>query len=79
MDVAVAEGARITLLAPLVTHRKGEFRDLLGGRFTLFAIHDFNPALPWFFYRYTQAVVHGLVMKGFQGHMEQAAEGGPML
>ena len=56
-----------------------EFRDLLGGRFTLFAIHDFNPALPWFFYRYTQAVVHGLVMKGFQGHMEQAAEGGPML
>ena len=56
-----------------------EFRDLLGGRFTLFAIHDFNPALPWFFYRYTQAVVHGLVMKGFQGHMEQAAEGGPLL
>jgi hypothetical protein len=56
-----------------------EFRDLLGGRFTLFAIHDFNPALPWFFYRYTQAIIHGLVMKGFQGHMEQAAEGGPML
>lgn len=56
-----------------------EFRDLLGGRFTLFAIHDFNPALPWFFYRYTQAIVHGLVMKGFQGHMEQAAEGGPTL
>jgi len=56
-----------------------EFRDLPGGRFTLFAIHDFNPALPWFFYRYTQAVIHGLVMKGFQGHMEQAAEGGPML
>ncbi len=56
-----------------------EFRDLLGGRFTLFAIHDFNPALPWFFYRYTQAVVHGLVMKGFQGYMEQSAEGGPML
>jgi nucleoside-diphosphate-sugar epimerase len=56
-----------------------EFRDLLGGRFTLFAIHDFNPALPWFFYRLTQAVVHGLVMKGFQGYMEQKAEGGPML
>ncbi len=30
VEVAVAEGARITLLAPLVTHRKGEFRDLLG-------------------------------------------------
>ena len=56
-----------------------EFRDLLHGRFTLFAIHDFNPALPWYFYRFTQAVIHGLVMKGFQGHMEQHAEGGPML
>lgn len=56
-----------------------EFRDLLDGRFTLVAIHDFNPALPWFFYRFTQAVIHGLVMKGFQGHMEQAAEGGPRL
>ncbi len=56
-----------------------EFRDLLQGRFTLFAIHDFNPALPWYFYRFTQAVIHGLVMKGFQGYMEQHAEGGPML
>jgi uncharacterized protein YbjT (DUF2867 family) len=52
-----------------------EFRDLLGGRFTLVAIHDFNPALPWLFYRSTQALVHGLIMKGFQGHMEQASEG----
>jgi hypothetical protein len=56
-----------------------EFRDLLEGRFTLVAIHDFNPALPWFFSRFTQAVIHGWVMKGFQGHMEQAAEGGPIL
>ena len=52
-----------------------EFRDVLGGRFSLVAIHDFNPALPWLFYRFTQAVVHGLVMKGFQGHMEQLALG----
>jgi len=52
-----------------------EFRDLLGGRFNLVAIHDFNPALPWFFYRVTQALIHGLVMKGFQGHMEEASEG----
>ncbi len=56
-----------------------EFRDLLNGRFTLMAIHDFNPALPWYFYRFTQAVIHGLVMKGFQGYMEQSTEGGPML
>jgi hypothetical protein len=51
-----------------------EFRDMLSGRFTLVAIHDFNPALPWFFYRFTQAVVHGLVMKRFQWHMERLAD-----
>ncbi len=56
-----------------------EFRDLLDGRYSMVAIHDFNPALPWFFYRFTQAIIHGLVMKGFQGHMEQLAEGGPLL
>lgn len=54
-----------------------EFRDLLGGRYSMVAIHDFDPSLPWYFYRFTQAVIHGLVMKGFQGHMEQLAEGGP--
>ena len=56
-----------------------EFRDLLGGRYSMFAIHDFDPSLPWVFYRVTQAIIHGLVMKGFQGHMEQLAEGGPTL
>jgi nucleoside-diphosphate-sugar epimerase len=56
-----------------------EFRDLLGGRYSMFAIHDFDPSLPWVFYRVTQAVIHGLVMKGFQGHMEQLADGGPTL
>lgn len=56
-----------------------EFRDLLGGRYSMVAIHDFDPSLPWWFYRFTHAVIHGLVMKGFQGHMEQLAEGGPTL
>lgn len=56
-----------------------EFRDLLHGQYSMVAIHDFDPSLPWLFYRFTQAVIHGLVMAGFQGHMEQLAEGGPML
>lgn len=50
-----------------------EFRDFLDGRFTLVAIHDFNPALPWYFYRFTQAVIHGIVMGGFQRHMAKLA------
>lgn len=50
-----------------------EFRDFLGGRFTIVAIHDFNPALPWYFYRFTQAVIHGLVMRGYQRHTARLA------
>ena len=50
-----------------------EFRDFLAGRFTLVAIHDFNPALPWYFYRFTQAVIHGLIMSLFQRHMAKLA------
>ncbi len=50
-----------------------EFRDFLEGRFTLVAIHDFNPALPWYFYRFTQAVIHGLVMELFRRHMAKLA------
>jgi len=55
-----------------------EFRDLLNGRYSLVAIHDFAPSLPWSFYRFTQAVVHGLVMKGFQVHMKDLAGAEPL-
>lgn len=50
-----------------------EFRDLLKGRYSMVAIHDFDPSLPWIFYRFTQAVVHRLVMKRFQSHMKELA------
>jgi hypothetical protein len=63
------------MLARYIGGRTGrlEFRDLLNGKITIAAIHDFNPALPWLFYRFTQAVMHALVMKGFQRHMAQLA------
>ena len=61
-----------------------EFRDVLGGRNTIIAIHDFAPKLPWFFYRATQATIHLAVMRGFQRHMARLAstsmetpDGGP--
>lgn len=50
-----------------------EFRDFLEGRFTMVAIHDFNPALPWYVYRFTQAVIHGVVMAAYQRHMARLA------
>jgi nucleoside-diphosphate-sugar epimerase len=50
-----------------------EFRDVLKGRSTIVAIHDFQPRLPWLFYRATQAVIHMFVMRAFQKHMSRFA------
>lgn len=46
-----------------------EFREALGGTVILAAIHEFVPALPWFVYRYTQAILHVWVMRLFERHL----------
>ena len=46
-----------------------EFREVRGGRSLLAAIHDFRPALPWFIYNASQALVHLWVMRGFGRHL----------
>ncbi|MGE5084721.1 MAG: NAD(P)H-binding protein [Bacillota bacterium] len=46
-----------------------EFREVLGGKACLSAIHDFKPRLPWFVYKWTQAIVHLWVMKQFARHL----------
>jgi hypothetical protein len=46
-----------------------EFRVVLNRRFVLVAIHDYKPTLPWFIYKYTQALVHLLVMRKFAKHL----------
>ncbi len=43
-----------------------EFRNVLDNRYTIAAIHDFAPALPWYFYSATQAVTHLSVMRIYQ-------------
>lgn len=48
-----------------------EFRVVLGNRYALAAIHEFKPALPWYIYRYTQAVIHLIVMKSFGRHLSK--------
>ncbi len=50
-----------------------EFRDILAGRYTIVAIHDFAPALPWNFYQATQATAHGFVMRAFQRYIKTIA------
>jgi hypothetical protein len=46
-----------------------ELREVGQTRTLLTAIHDFGPRLPWFIYRYTQAVFHGWVMSAFRRHI----------
>jgi hypothetical protein len=42
-----------------------EFRESHDGKFVIAALHNFRPALPWLLYRWTQAVLHKMVMGGF--------------
>lgn len=48
-----------------------EFREVLGGKSALVAIFDYVPALPWWLYKNTQAIVHLIVMKLFKRHLVQ--------
>jgi hypothetical protein len=47
-----------------------EFREVMNGRYVMAAIHEFRPSLPWFIYRYTQAIFHLIVMRSFGEHLK---------
>ena len=47
-----------------------EFREVLDRKYVMAAIHEFRPALPWFIYRWTQAIIHLFVMKAFGEHLK---------
>jgi hypothetical protein len=62
------------LARPSATGRpRFEFQTLLGGRYTMTAIHDYAPALPWYFYMLSQAVGHLLVMRRYQSRLARLA------
>ena len=46
-----------------------EFRQVLGGRTLLVAIHDYRPALPWPLYSLTQARIHLRAMRAFARYL----------
>ena len=50
-----------------------EFREVLGGRYVMAAIFDYPPALPWWIYKNTQAIVHLFVMHSFRRHLQRSA------
>jgi uncharacterized protein YbjT (DUF2867 family) len=43
-----------------------EFREAASGKYCFVAIHEYIPSLPWYVYKYTQALVHLYVMRQFQ-------------
>lgn len=53
------------LLSKKFSRGRLEFREILGGKACVAAIHDFKPRLPWQIYKISQALVHLWVMKQF--------------
>lgn len=58
------------LLARAQGRGRLEFREVLGGKYILSAIHEFKPRLPWLVYTCTQALVHLLTMRLFARHLK---------
>jgi uncharacterized protein YbjT (DUF2867 family) len=58
------------LLSGVMDRGRLEFREVLDRRYVMAALHEFRPALPWFIYRWTQAIVHLIVMKAFGEHLK---------
>ncbi len=54
-------------------HPRFEFQTLLDGRYTMTAIHDYAPTLPWYLYIVTQALGHVLVMRQYQRGLARLA------
>jgi hypothetical protein len=46
-----------------------EFRNIYQGLYKIIAIHEYHPSLPWYIYKYTQALFHLFVMKSFGNYL----------
>lgn len=53
------------LLAAKNNKGRFEFRESHDKKFVIVALHSYSPALPWVIYRWTQAIVHQVVMNRF--------------
>ncbi len=52
-----------------------EFRETPDGRYVMAAIFNYRPSIPWFPYRFTQAVAHLWVMREFGAHLARVRSG----
>lgn len=64
------------LLARKTVRGRLEFREILGGTAAIAAIHDFQPRMPWFLYRWTQALFHLWVMNQFGHYLNKIKKSG---
>jgi hypothetical protein len=62
------------MLAKLEGRGRVEFRQTHDGKHLLCAIHDYKPTLPWYIYRYTQALLHERIMCRFDRYLKIYAE-----
>lgn len=58
------------LLSGVMDRGRLEFREVLDRQYVMAALHEFRPSLPWYIYRWTQALVHLVVMKAFGEHLK---------
>ena len=61
------------MLAGIQDRGRLEFREIADRSAIIAAIHDFRPSLPWFIYRYSQALFHLLVMRCFGRYLNRVA------
>lgn len=59
------------LLAQETKRGRLEFRLTPDGKNLITAIHDYRPKLPWYLYKYSQAIMHASVMKRFGEHLKK--------
>lgn len=57
-------------LVNITTRGRLEFVEGTDKTFVIAAIHRFRPRLPWYVYRFTQAIVHLWVMQRFQSYLQ---------
>jgi len=62
------------ILAKKRKNARLEFRESPDQEFFIAAIHSYHPSLPWYIYRYTQALVHAFVMKKFGQHLKSVSK-----
>lgn len=59
------------LLAQETKRGRLEFRVTPDGKNLITAIHDYRPRLPWYLYKYSQALMHASVMKRFGEYLQR--------